>query len=258
MRAKDFEVTEYTLTKSLKLFWRMYMNLNAISCEDHKDQSYSIRIIDCNDFNQIIACLKVVVAEIEDREIFIPPSNEYIKAIIAGYGEMAGVFTEDTLVGFASVVFPRKGKNNLGHLLKLDIEKLVSVVQLEHICILNEHRARGLAGKLINFLLARLNTQYTILLSTISPHNIPSLSVAFKRHQRIVALIDIYGTTRYLMYQNLMQNFSSSNNPALEIKASNLTQIAHMLSNGYVGVSFSIDKSSILFIGDRKNEKVPD
>ena len=66
---------------------------------------YSIRTICQADLEQIIECLNSVVEELEYRDLFIAPSQEYIETIICGYGIMAGAFMGDRLVAIDSIVF---------------------------------------------------------------------------------------------------------------------------------------------------------
>lgn len=220
---------------------------------------YSFRTIYCADIKQIIECLNSVVGTLKHRDLFIAPSQEYIETIIRGYGIMAGAFLGDRLIAFASIVFPHKGKNNLGHLLNFNSEKLLSVVQLEHFCVSPDFQGRGLAKKLIDFLLAELAPQYTILLSTVSPKNQKSLTIAFKERQQIVLFANIYGVDRYLMCRNLMDYSTDMQISELELTVDNIEEIRHALNNGYVGVAFGAAKASILFIkGGEYNETISD
>lgn len=219
---------------------------------------YIVRIADYSDFDQIVKCLNSVVETLDDSELFVAPSPEYIHTILSGYGKTAGIFTNDRLVGFASIVFPRRGKNNLGHYLGINSETLLSVVQLEHFCVLPTFRGKGLAKKTIDFLLADLPSQYTILLSTVSPKNNQSLSIAFNKKQRIVSFINIYGKDRYVMCCFLKDSADNKYAQRVMVKSINVGKIARLLKLGYIGISFDKTNSSILFVKeDRTHEAIP-
>ena len=223
------------------------------------NDQYIIRIVDYSDFDQIVKCLNSVVETLDDSEIFVAPSPAYIHTILSGYGKMAGIFTNNHLVGFASIVFPRRGKNNLGHYLGINSETLLTVAQLEHFCVVPAYRGKGLAKKIIDFLLADLPSQYTILLSTVSPKNNQSLSIAFNRRQRIVSFINIYGKDRYVMCCFLKDNTDYKYTQRVMVKSINMGEITRLLKLGYIGISFDKTNSSILFVKeDRTHETIPD
>lgn len=208
------------------------------------------------DKSKIKLCLETIISEL-DKELFVTPSIEYIDTIISGYGYSAGVFLENTLVGFASIVFPKLGKHNLGYCLNFKDEDLLSVVQLEHIYLYPEYRGKGLAKRLIFFLLNKINSKYSILLSTISPNNISSLSLAFSIFLKIVGFANIYGVNRYIMYRNLSCNSECSNQISVEIQITKLNEIVNLLNLGYVGISFDYYKNFIRFIkGVEDDEKI--
>ena len=223
------------------------------------NDQYTIRIIDCSDFDQIIKCLNSVVETLNDSELFVAPSPEYIHTILSGYGKIAGIFTNNHLVGFASVVFPRRGKNNLGHYIGINSETLLAVAQLEHFCVVPAFRGKGLAKKAIDFLLADLPSQYTILLSTVSPKNNQSLSIAFNRKQRIVSFKNIYGKDRYVMCCFLKDSTNYNYTQRVMVKSTNVGKITRLLELGYIGISFDETNSSILFVKEeRVHEAVSD
>ena len=128
----------------------------------------------------------------------------------------------------------------------------MSVAQLEHFCVSPGFQGRGLAKELIDFLLAGLAPQYTILLSTVSPKNHKSLTIAFQERQQIVLFANIYGVDRYLLCRNLEDYSMEMQMPALELSVDNIDEICHALNSGYVGVAFGVANASILFIKGRK------
>ena len=151
------------------------------------------------------------------------------------------------LIGFASIVFPKLGKNNIGHYINMNNETLLSIAQLEHIYILPDFRGNGLAKKLINYLISKIDHKYTILLSTVSPQNVSSLSLAFNINQKIIAFTNIYNVNRFIMYRDLTHNLTYYKNDFVEILTTDIHKIIKILNHGYAGIHFGINKSTLIF-----------
>lgn len=212
-----------------------------------ENKTPTIRYLNLDDIDIIESCLTLIVNELDDDSLFISPSIEYIKKIIAGYGRIAGVLEKNQLIGFASIVFPHQGRNNLGHFLGMNKENLLKVVQLEHICIIPLFQNNGYAKKLLNFLLYDVSPQYNIMLSTISPKNIKSLSIAFGIGQRIFHHSTIYGVSRYIMFGDLSLSKWPEIKPIKEVSVLDTENIISLLHNGFVGINFDKTKSYIQF-----------
>lgn len=208
---------------------------------------YTIRVLEFSDMDIIKLCLNQIVTEFK-KDLFVAPTVEYIKKIILGYGFSIGIFFNSSIVGMASIVYPKLGKNNLGHYLNFNNDELLSVVQLEHIFINPSYRGHGLAKYLIDFLLTTLVSRHTVLLSTISPQNISSLSFAFKIHQHIIAYSKVYGVDRYIMCRDFSRCTSNSESTSIKISIYDLIGVNKMLNDGYIGVGFESQKNLIKFV----------
>lgn len=212
-----------------------------ITCE-----KATIRMLTTEDYPIIEQCLGAITDSLIN-DLFVVPTSDYIYKIISGYGYTAGAFFDCTFIGFASVVFPRQGKHNIGHLLHFNDEQLLAVAQIEHVYVLPEYRTKGVAEQLFNFLLSKLDPN-TILLSTVAPQNTPSLSLSFKIGQRIVSYSVIYGVNRFIMFgiyglQEVTPGWSVT-----EISRNEICMIDLLLQSGYEGISFGLDKSTLRLI----------
>ena len=215
-----------------------------------------IRTLSLEDIHEISRCLQITVPTLGD-DLFVSPSLDYIATIISGYGYTVGAFYENSLVGFASFVFPKKGKNNLGHLLQYDEKKLLAVVQFEHICIVPKFRRLGIAEQLARYLLQHTDPQFTILLSTVSPQNTPSLAFAFKIKQRLISYVEVYGVNRFVMRADLSIQDKDCNQESFEVPREEINQLNQMLQRGYEGVALgSENKTFILISKAGKNETI--
>ena len=216
----------------------------------------TIRTLGLDDIHEIYRCLQITVSTLSN-DLFVSPSLDYLVTIISGYGRTVGAFYENSLVGFASFVFPKRGKNNLGHLLQYDEKKLFSVVQFEHIYIVPKFRRLGIAEQLARYLLQHTDPQFTILLSTVSPQNTPSLALAFKIKQRITSYVEVYGVNRFVMRADLSIQERDCEQESFEVPREEINQLNQMLQRGYEGVALgSENKTFILISKAEKNETI--
>lgn len=182
--------------------------------------------------------------------IFVAPAPDYIMKIISGYGYTAGAFLNSIFIGFASVVFPKGGKHNIGHLLRFDDEQMLAVAQIEHVYVVPEYRTKGTATQLLNYLLSKIDSKYTIILSTVAPQNTPSLSLAFRIGQRVVSHSIVYGGDRFIMLgirslQRMSPDLGGTSDTL--VFRTELQMIDMLLESGYEAISFGVDKSSLRF-----------
>lgn len=206
-----------------------------------------IRLLNLEDIHQISRCLQIATSTLSN-DIFISPNLDYIVKIISGYGYTVGAFQEDSLIGFASFVFPKRGRNNLGHLLHYDEKKLLSVVQMEHICIVPKFRRLGIAEQLIRYLMLHTDPQFDILLSTVSPQNTPSLALAFKIKQQIVSYVEIYGVKRFIMRANLSPQEKDNDHETFEVPREEINRLNLMLRCGYEGIALGSENKTFILI----------
>ena len=213
--------------------------------------SYEIRLLGEHDIRDVEKCMEHLKKEKFDREIFVTPTLKYIETIISGYGKTFGVYSDNILAGFTSIVFPKKGKNNIGHHIQLSDYDLLRVAQIENLYIRPEYRKKGLGKNLLKYSISHIENNNTILLSTISPNNTSSLSIAFELEQKIINLIHIYGVTRYLMFKDYLENHNSiKTNGIIEVNRTNYLKTGELLHAGYEGVTFNKTKDKILFHKD--------
>lgn len=195
--------------------------------------------------DEIMICLSDVVDSINQKDIFIHPSKDYIERIIKGFGVLFGAYIDDKLVGFASVIFPKNNHNNLGKWINLKDTELNRVVQLEHIAVLPKYQNSGVGSALFTTIIQTYQKSHQYLVSTISPKNISSLSLAFKFDQYIKKHCVIYGVERFIMCRCFDKKYTIKTFEAL--KVNNINKMCCLLDKNYTGISFTSDKESIIY-----------
>lgn len=219
------------------------------------DEECVIKRLSQESIPDIMKCLTKISAPYNERTVFIPPTREYLCTILSGYGQSAGIYVGNDLIAFASIVFPKTGNHNLGHILKMTNTQLRKVIQLEHSFVHPQFRGNGIVNKLWFSLIHPLENNYDYLLSTISPQNTASLAAAFKRRQRIVSLTDVYGETRYVLFRSL-HNEPQLQKRSLCIPISNLNSIKEKLQLLYQGWAITSNHKALLFAKVEKHEEI--
>lgn len=210
------------------------------------DKRYKMKLLTEDNLTHIMNCLNQLDEPYTDPHIFIPPTESYLHTILSGYGKIVGVYHEGVLIAFASLVFPGRGNHNLGRLLNFQENELTKVLQLEHSFVVPKYRGQGIVNQMWHFLISPIQQHYNYMLSTISPKNLASLTAAFKRQQKIVKLMEIYETTRFLMARELHKQ-EKLYEKSICLSVDNYNEIRMLLNDSYIGWGFGHDKNSLLF-----------
>lgn len=108
----------------------------------------------------------------------------------------------------------------------------------------------------MNYIIDNCKLKYDYLLSTISPQNTASLSLAFSCGQNIVLFSEIYNVPRFLMFKNLKNDVVLELNSLLQIPRENIYEIKQLNNTRYIGYSFNNTKQKICFKKVIVNEKI--
>ncbi|WP_304819248.1 hypothetical protein [Thomasclavelia cocleata] len=190
--------------------------------------------IDCvkmesKDLDKLVICKNIVSKEVPSN-LFIPPNDTYLSTILSGYGKILGFLYSNKLIAFASIIFPKTGKQNLGKYLMFGNSQLNQVVQFEHGLVISAYRGHGLLKKLLLEHLKNIELKYLFFLSTVSPYNIPSLNTGFSLGQVIKSHISYHGFERFILYRKFTHSFSFEK----ALKCKNIIELDSYLNKGYV------------------------
>lgn len=203
------------------------------------------------DLNILIACKNNVISRIQEPFLFIPPDNAYLSTILNGYGQIIGLVHENALIAFASVVFPKTGKNNLGNYLQFTKSQLKQVAQFEHGLVEENYRGHGLLKILLNEHLVTLKSYCNFLISTVSPYNIPSLKTAFELGQVIKKRVVYHGFDRFILYKQFNRPLLFTNSNILVCKM--LDELEFYLERNYVAI-YDFEVECYLLFKERNYE----
>lgn len=188
--------------------------------------------MEVSDINKLIVCKNNVIKELKNPTLFIAPENTYLYTILKGYGKVISLLHNNTVIAFASFVFPKDGNHNLGKYLDFTHSQLKQVAQFENGLVETNYRGHGLLRILLNEHLNILNPQYNFLLSTVSPYNIPSLKTGFKLGQVIKKRVLYHGYDRFILFRDFNYSISFKNSGILICKT--FKELDFYLKQNYV------------------------
>lgn len=219
------------------------MESNEISTQ------WQMTFLDISHLEKVLSLQKLVHDTIIDKRLFVPDPEDFIRSILTSpdQGKAIGVFSEDNLIAFRTISFPKKSLSNLGRDLHLSPTELLKVAHLESTVVHPEYRGNRLQAKMLKPSLEYIRTSgYQHVFATISPYNYPSLSTIIKAGFVIKDLKNrsgIYkGKARFLLYNNLTNPISLDFIDIISISHTDIKTQKEILKQGYVG--FKLQKSS--------------
>ena len=186
-----------------------YMLQNKNNNPDTTLSDYSLQLANPTVGKRIWTIMNEVYTALPDKSLFCCDEYDFVMDILtcSGFGVIAStnntpIKKEDTstssksanIVASLLVKFPRLAEENLGYDIGLEKEELYKVAHLESVVVLPKHRGHGLQGKLISFAEQQIDkTQYSYLMATVSPDNLPSLHTFQKNGYEIIKVTEKYG-----------------------------------------------------------------
>jgi ribosomal protein S18 acetylase RimI-like enzyme len=150
-----------------------------------------------------------MVQNLPDKEIFRLTAPEEFRELLAQKRTVIGVFTEDGLIAYNMVCFPKEDDDNFGVDINLPQSELNKVAHLKAVVVHPAYRGNELQKRLANIHLNVLQELgYKHVCSTVSPKNAISIQNHFASGFVIKGLKIKYGDRlRYIMYKNIFSAF---------------------------------------------------
>lgn len=206
------------------------------------NKSYEIRKLDRKMISTIIA---LHASDNQDETLYIPLTEEELEYIFKNNGMMVGVFINDELVGYHSVLFPTV-EDNLGKDIGLTKKQQELVFHLEAAFIVPEYRGNSLQKVLSYALIALIKEKqsYRYLCETVSPTNISSIKNTLEINTLIVNLKYKYGgQLRYIFFQDILTPVTVDKSHSVTISIDDVESQMALLGNGHYGYELLIRDS---------------
>ncbi len=157
------------------------------------------------DAEEISALMKKVYNGLDDKTLFVCDDYEYVYNQLSENG--FGVVAENNgkIIGSFIARYPADSSDNLGIDISLAEGELGKVVHFESVVVDGEYRGNNLQQKMILFAEGLLNRKdYCHLLTTVAPHNAPSIK-SFERNgfRPMVTKEKYNGLQRTVLYKKI-------------------------------------------------------
>lgn len=174
-----------------------------------------LRIAEERDAGEIHAVMTTVHEGMENKELFVCDSSEFVREHISREGfTVAACDEQGRIVGSLIVRFPGLHEDNLGRELGLSEELLYQVAHMESAVVLPEYRGRGLQTDMLRLAEERIvklgaavspyGRQIRYLMGTVSPENPASYRSCEKCGYRLLTVKEKYGgRLRGIYYREL-------------------------------------------------------
>ena len=160
-----------------------------------------------NDAKLISTTMKKIYEELENKDLYVIDTEDFIRQSIDGIHGFAILALEDnTLAGYFIVRYPEfDEEDHLGDYIGFNTDKKKLSVYMDSAAVLPEFRGRNLQNRMLNECEKILaDTPYKYALSTISPDNTASLRSLTKNGFKILKTAKLYGgLERNILYKKI-------------------------------------------------------
>ncbi|MBK5245959.1 MAG: hypothetical protein JJE49_01645 [Peptostreptococcaceae bacterium] len=220
--------------------------------EDGKNYIYKMQVLEPKNTDEILNLQHEILSALKNKEVCVYLSEIEVKEMIAGSGEMLGVFVNETLVAFGAILFPREREDNLGRDLGFKDEELMKVAHLEFAVVHPVYRDNSLQKKVAEYLVRKIidDGSWNCIMNTISPYNPISLQTDFFLGLFIKKLSRKYDNVlRYILIYDINNPIKLETDTIISVPALDIIRQEELLKIGYYGVGFEdgTENERILF-----------
>jgi len=202
---------------------------------------YEMRFLNEGYLEDIARLQEIMAQNLQDKEIFRLRAPEEFRELLAQKRTVIGVLTEDGLIAYNMVCFPKEDGENFGVDINLPQSELKKVAHLKAVVVHPDYRGNELQKRLANIHLKVLQELgYEHVCSTVSPKNTISIQNHLASGFVVKGLKIKYGDRlRYIMYKNIFRTFVPG--PKVVAINSTDTDVQKMLiDQGFVGFKIQI------------------
>ena len=160
-----------------------------------------------NDAKLISNTMKKIYEELENKDLYVIDTEDYIRQSIDGiHGFAILALKDNTLAGYFIVRYPEfDEEDHLGDYIGFNTDEKKLSVYMDSAAVLPEFRGRNLQNRMLSECEKILaDTPYKYSLSTISPDNTASLRSLTKNGFKILKTAKLYGgLERNILYKKI-------------------------------------------------------
>lgn len=208
---------------------------------------YEMRFLSKGHLEEITRLQEIMVQNLPDKEIFRLTAPEEFRELLEQKRTVIGVLTEDGLIAYNMVCFPKEDGENFGEDINLPQSELKKVAHLKAVVVHPAYRGNQLQKRLANIhlkVLQELGCEHVC--STVSPKNTISIQNHLASGFVVKGLKIKYGDRlRYIMYKNIFRTFV----PGQKVVAINSTDTdgqKMLIDRGFAGFKIQIQNDGWL------------
>lgn len=156
---------------------------------------FTVRRATEQDVEGAFAVMEAVVASLAQKDWYKPDDRDFIHQHITEKGfTMVAEDENGKVSAFFVVHYPRMGPDNLGRVLDLTEEELLTVAHMESAAVLPSCRGHKLQARMLEAAEAELaGGPFHYLMVTVHPDNVYSLGNMLRHGYQVVATMKKYG-----------------------------------------------------------------
>lgn len=146
---------------------------------------FSIKLLSLNDIDTLRKLQYKIINSLLDKESFYPLSLDELRQIITKTGFVVGLFSDNVLVGYATIIFVDLAPQLIS-VFNISSQNLFCTAILDDVAIAPNYRGHNFQLLLWNYIQQNFCTEIKYLKTSIYPYNLASLKNAKKFHMNIV------------------------------------------------------------------------
>lgn len=163
----------------------------------------TIRKITHNDIKNVTVLQKEIICSLKEKKWFYPASANEIKDIINYTGHVIGLYFNESLIGYATVIYCcRDYQLSKAYEVPNKYAHLTAI--LDDVAILSQYNGKRYQLLLWNYITLFYCSKTKFLLASIHPDNIASLKNAFYFDMTIISQMEMYNNApRYILLKEI-------------------------------------------------------
>ena len=222
----------------------------------HIKEEYRIELLSIKDLEEVISLQNYVVSTLERKEIFFPDTYDNLYDAMIEGAIILGVYnSQNKLICYRYVKFPKLNRDNLGYDLNLPLEELIHVCNLESTVVYPDYRGNHLQYLTLEALIPLIKEEGAKhMICTISPFNMFSVDNIMKHGLKVKLLKRKYATKdndgiwRYILHRSFEGKSFGNILDSVISDMEDIPKQIELLNNGYIGFELIRDEKKIQYV----------
>ena len=207
---------------------------------------YEMRILTMDDLPSMITLYDIVIEKLERPESLWRYPNEMVADFLGEDGIVAGIFVEQSLVGFRVLYFHHEGDETnplMGNGISYG-ETAHLALSVVHPDFRGNSLQKKMSAKLVE--VAQEARKFSAMCSVVYPHNYPSINDKFSVQMVVAKLMPKFkGVWRYIFYRDMENHMVATNEKLIFVASQDYQRQIELLDQGYYGVQLGENNGEV-------------